>query len=48
MSIVVCNIFFCILSLPTILFAENNDILDGIYWNFLKKRFRPNLKGFQY
>ena len=48
MGIVVCNIFFCILSLPTTLIAENNHILDGIYFNFLKKRSRPNLKGFQY
>ena len=32
----------------TALIFKNSHILSGIYYFFLKKRPRPNLKGFQY
>ena len=48
MNIVVCKIFFSFLSLLTALIVKNSHILAGIYFIFLKKRRRPNLKCFQY
>ena len=36
------------MSLLTALIVKNSHILAGIYFIFLKKRPRPNLKGFQY
>ena len=48
MNIIVCKIFSCFLCLLTALIVKNSHILIGIYFIFLKKRPRPNLKGFQY
>ena len=48
MSIIVCNIFFCLMSLLTALIVKNRAFLAGIYFIFLKKRPGPNLKVFRY
>ena len=44
MPMIVFKIFCCL----TALIVKNNHILDGIYFIFLKKRPRQNLKDFQY
>ena len=48
MNIIVCKISFCFLSLLTALIIKNSRILAEIYFILLRKRPRPNLKGFQY
>ena len=36
------------MSISTALVVKNSHILAGIYFIFLKRHARPNLKGFQY
>ena len=42
------NFLLLFMSLLTALIVKNSHILAGIYVIFLKRRPRPNLKGFQY
>ena len=42
------NFLFCFMSLLTALSIKNSHILAAIYFIFLKKFRRPNLKSFQY
>ena len=42
------NFLLLFMSLLRALIVKNSHILAGIYFIFLKKRSRPNLKGFQY
>ena len=42
------NFLLPFMSLLTALIVKTSLILAGIYFIFLKKRPRPNLKGFQY
>ena len=42
------NFILLFMSLLVTLFVENSNIFAGIYFIFLKKLPRPNLKGFQY
>ena len=49
MNMIFCKTFSLIfMSLLTALIVKNSHILAGIYFAFLKKRPRLNLKGFQY
>ena len=49
MNIIVCKIFFLLfMSLLTSLIVKNSHILAGIYFIFLKKGPKSNLKDFQY
>ena len=48
MSMIVGNFFLLFMSLLTAHIVNNSHILAGIYFIFLKKRPRPNLKVFQY
>ena len=42
------NFILLLMSLLTTSIVKNSRILDGIYFIFLNKRLRPNLKGIQY
>ena len=42
------NLLSLFMSLLTALIVKNSHILTGIYFIFLKKLRRPNLKGFEY
>ena len=42
------NFLLPFMSLLTALIAKKSHVLAGIYFFFLKKRLRPNLKSFQY
>ena len=50
MRMILFNFFFFLLSKPmlTVSVAKNSHILALIYFIFLRKRLRPNLKGFQW
>ena len=44
----VCKIFFSFYVFINISIIKNSHVLAGIIFIFLRKRPRPNLKGFQY
>ena len=44
---IIAKFSFAFISSLTAVIVKNSHILDGIYFVFLKKRPRPNLKGFQ-
>ena len=42
------NFLLLLMSLLTALIVKNSHVLAGLYYIFLEKRPKPNLKGFQY